>query len=394
MLDNFRLLVIPFVSVKKYNEIINFGKTEAKYSYEGQIFYLINKKGEVVYDATKFISFEYRPFDDSMLHSKKKKKLGKDEPTDCYLDLLNQGFDRKSVFPTSKNNVVLANSDQITNVNSFIFRKMDTALNAEKVITGSNPTGSESEFKKSPFLIKPNIHSKENNKYIYFINAIKRIRIRDSNIRKEIRNKFSSLDQLKSYFKIISINQLLEENNIFKNSLELVNNIYSEKNTKEELSYIEDLKKENHNFDNEVKKLILEFNEKLITSKTLIRKLRNIFRQRLLLEAKEKGFKEFCNDKNIELYDTQASHIISVSKIKNSKNPNYYLISDKDNGLLLSPNHHSLFDKNRITFNKNGNLIILDENYDRLKLELDTKVLNGERSKNLEERNMKIFIND
>ena len=97
------------------------------------------------------------------------------------------------------------------------------------------------------------------------------------------------------------------------------------------------------------------------------------------------------NDKQLLI----ASHIIPYSKCVDKKD-----MINHNNGLLLCPNHDSLFDKGLITFKDNGQIIIskiINENlYNLLNIDknycLDKKYLSDERIDYLRVHRKKYFI--
>lgn len=407
-LDNLLLLKIPFISKKTKNKLQNLGLFGSKYSFEGTAYYLIdpNNKYKVIWQRAKFNSFEYRPMDDSILHSKYKiDKKGIDEPTDGYLSLQKKGFEREKIFPYSKNEVERANENQISFINNFIFKNIKTVLNSEGIITGSNPSGSDApgKFMKSPILI--DLREKEINHFEIFVNSIKRIYKFDKKINGTLLENFNSIEEIENFYNHsqISLKELMNKNNIFKMWMLLTNNLEDERDviwegrlTKYISNFNNEEKISQKYLKKEIEKINSNYKNGFIEEDKAVIKLRSLFRKSLIDEVKDKKYSECVGgDISIQIEDSQASHIISVQEIREKK-LDYNLISDKNNGLLLSPTIHTIFDKKKISFDTKGKVIIFDEEYNNGKFDiknifLKENFINDERLKNLEKRNKNLI---
>ena len=139
--------------------------------------------------------------------------------------------------------------------------------------------------------------------------------------------------------------------------------------------HLVELKKETKEFG----KLNLEEQDAFINSsfKTRNGKIQRIFRKNLLIEFDCKCAICNINDESLLV----SSHILPYSKCENKED-----MINRYNGLLLCPNHDALFDKNLISFNDNGKIIIsskIDKIIKELNIDknisLDKKYLTKER---------------
>ncbi len=413
--DNYFLMKIPFVSKKYLNLKLFEEDNRNKYSYKGIAYYLVNKKtNKINYELAHFDEFEYKPYDETMLISKEKLKKGIEEPSDCYIKLEKQGLDRKQILfkRPKEEGISTADEEQINFVNNFIFRNINTILDSEKIITSSNPTGSESDFTKTPIYIDfiSKEEYKENYKYKIFINALKRAKKKDGNLYNYLRSRFCrSVDIVRELesnaFEEITLEEFAMKNDSVYNLLSIMNDtekinpetnqyIKFKENFKEIFSTFID--KATHSYiDAQADMCVVEYNKNYISWEQFEVKMRGLFRKSLTLEAKNNNLKDSVGSENILLDDTSACHIINVKDIKKAKKPeNYKLIADKDNGLLLGEEIHRIFDKNRITFDEDGNIITNIPEYKYLSSKkIDKKILNKKRIKLIQERNENYPIN-
>lgn len=106
--------------------------------------------------------------------------------------------------------------------------------------------------------------------------------------------------------------------------------------------------------------------------------IQKVFRNNLIMEFNQKC--TLCNINNKDLLI--ASHMLPYSKCSNKKD-----MINHNNGLLLCPMHDALFDKNYISFNVSGNIVINNKiDHDlygclNKNLVIDKKFLNEERKK-------------
>ncbi len=184
----------------------------------------------------------------------------------------------------------------------------------------------------------------------------------------------------------------MEENyqNIWKDDVfkdVVINNDDINNFIKDEVIKEEDIKSETN-------ETIVRMNKEEISKDEAIVNLRALFRKGLLKEFEKKEYRDLVlGDLSIKIEDAEAAHIIPIKEIK-ERNLDYSLIADKNNGLLLSPTIHSIFDKNKISFDKNGIIIIINKNYsdniDINKINLNRIIMNDERINNFKIRNKNI----
>lgn len=382
---NLSLLKIPFISKKKYYQLLNI-KKNIKYGFEGIAYYLIDENYNIIWQRAKLTNnFEYRPTDNKMLI------------TDYYKKLLKKGVNREAILPFSDINcdVVISTKEQLNLVNNYSFNYTNTVLSLEGFISGSNSSGADKKPNAAPILINP----KHNNEYIKFINAFKRIKVKNNKtlfIEKLIKNgELKNFDQLENMFNEISLEKLLNNNQKLKTWMNIINSININENVDKEhifeKEYISNIEEKDIN-DN-LKESFHLFEMNLIDQEKLIIKLRSNFRKKLIKYGLEKNISEFLGGLN-DIFDSEAAHIYDVKDIKNEikKSNNsislYKEISDINNGLLLEPSIHKLFDKNKITFNEEGYLISLDSKYKYLESKkINKEVFNIERKQYLTRRN-------
>ncbi|MCK5867695.1 MAG: HNH endonuclease [Mycoplasmataceae bacterium] len=363
---SYKLLVIPFVSKKRAGEISKI-KCKAKYSFEGNAYYIINEEFKVVWQRAELSSFEYRPTDKEMM-----------KPTNHYEKITKKGFDRERIFPLTEHKIVRANKEQIEEVNNFVLKNIETVLGVEGLISGSNSSGADKKMKSSPIVFDP----RKETDFIRFTNAIKRIRIKDKAINEYIQNNITSFSDIKKHFPdMISIRELQENNELFGEWFKIINFVV-EKNNKNDKTYpFTEIAQSD--IEHDVEYEISLYREKLLDKSKLVTKLRSKFRTSLLKYADDEKLVEFTGDENILINDTEACHIVDVKLIL-KHNFDLRMIADPNNGLLLSPNTHTIFDKNKITFNANGDIVIIDVGYNHLnKKTITPSVLTNKRVQNL-----------
>ena len=375
-LNNYKLLKIPFVSKKKLAEIFGRSWGNAKYSFSGNAYYLIDtERNYVVWERAFFKNAEYRLTDSAML-----KTLHYNN------NYFKKGIDRKRILGFSEINRIVNKADDETlfKINKHILNNVNTVLGAEGVISGSNPNGSDFKVKNSPLVIDPRLETE----YIRFQNAIKRVRRKDSNLEKALKEVLNEVKDIEKIFtKKITIEEFCELNETFNKWMKIQNSdildlTNAEESIKEYLGEIDQnyLKKS-------VEHVLSMYSKNLIQEDKLIKKLRREFRIALLKEAIEKGLGEYTGLKDINLLDSEAAHILWVKEIK-VNNLNYKWIANPNNGLLLNPNTHNIFDKKKITLNTDGKFISVDNDYKKVKLPtLNKKILNSERIFFINKRN-------
>ncbi len=372
-LNNYRLLKIPFASKKKIDELFG-NKIKNKYSFSGVAYYLVDtEKYCIVWERAILNEFEYRPTDGAM------------ETTSYYESILKKEIDRTDWLGYSETNfkVEVANQEQINWANKISLKKIKTVLNIEGLLSGSNPTGSDAEFKKSPILIDPRYETE----YIYFVNAIKRIRCHDKVLNNVLVNLLNEVKDIEEHFNDeITINELAEKNSMFRKWIKIVNSDLNDNNIDDEdiKAYVENVS--NNEIKDSVYHIIAMSKLKYIEEAKAIEKLRREFRLSLLKEATENNYSEYSGKRDLAIKDTEAAHILGVSEIK-KYNLDLEWIANPNNGLLLSPELHTILDKNKIFLNENGEFLPNSDEYSDFQAKLLKEILNGERIEFIKRRN-------
>ncbi len=375
-LNNYRLLKIPFVSKKKLAEIFGRSKGNNKYSFSGFAYYLIDsEKNCIVWERAFFKEAEYRPTDSDML------------VTDHYNKLyIEKNISREDILGFSEQTKIVkkATNVDLDKINNHILKNVNTVLNAEGVLSGSNPTGSDSKIKNSPLVIDPRVETD----YVRFQNAIKRVRCKDRALENALKSVLHEVKDIEKIFtKTITIEEFCSLNETFGKWMKIQNSDILN------LSDAEDSIKE---YLNEVDQTYLKesvehamsmFRHNLIQEDKLISKLRREFRIALLKEATENGYGEYTGLNDISVFDSEAAHILGVKEIKEN-NLDYKWIANPNNGLMLNPNTHTILDKKKITLTAEGTFIAVSKDYEGKELpSLEEELLNEERIMFINKRN-------
>ncbi len=373
--NNYRLLKIPFASKKKSFEILGVGK-KSKYSFSGDAYYLIDTNDWcVVWERAILKETEYRPTDDAMLITSHYESY-----------YIKKNIDRKELLGWSDENyeVRKADNEQISKINNYSLHHSRTVLTIEGVISGSNPTGSDSKIANSPIIIDPN----ENSDYIRFVNAIKRIRCIDKKFEfalKEVLHEVSDIEKV--FPNEITLEDLMNRNETFGKWMKIFNSDIQEFMEEDSgvMEYINEINQ--RDIRDSIEHIISMYEHKLIEESKLVEKLRREFRVALIKEAIENGYNEYAGDEELSIYDTEAAHILGVSEIRKNK-LDISWIADPNNGLLLSPKLHTILDKHKIKLNEDGTFTPNSEEYSNdFEYRIEEKILNNERKKFIKLRN-------
>ena len=399
----FTIVRVPFSSKKYLTQ-------NGKYNIQGTAYYIFDENMNNIRQLSKINSgTEIRPNDISMK-----------KPTYFYKS---KGKYRKNIFRHSETNkeVVLASKDEINNLNEYTLKYETTIKNTEGMITGSNTSGCESNHRVCPYLINDLQNKKMPYNFLRFENAFNRMKIPK---RMKVTNYVvNSWEELES--ESISISEFLKENTKFLNVFYFYNNdLIDEDQFKELVLSQETVKKvkESHNYildDNnyidqlkvskneliskdirkELKEKIMYYSESAnisvrridsgsSTTKLESSRLRNIFSTKLKIYSKLNNIQiDFLNE-GIPIQDCEAAHLVAVKDLKLEPTvENILSISDENNGILVSPTIHTLMDKGKLSFDKNGNTIIRNLNININVL--DKKVLTPKRIKYIKKRNKK-----
>ncbi len=235
--------------------------------------------------------------------------------------------------------------EMIKFLNDIIIPQVGTILNLNSILGGNNPSGAEKSKSSSPFVVS-DLKSKYYNKP--FINLFKAIFIKKKpqQLSKDsfakIKNKiFLSIDNYESK---ISLNKKLWL---------IYNTFLSFYNKSNPLFYYE-------NYYKMINKIDFNINEKEKDNNS-INAYRRIFRENLISKY---DYLDFFYNKPSSASMLEAAHIKSVKDIKleflnKDNNQMQKEIQDVNNGLLLNPTVHKLFDELIISFDeKDGKLLL------------------------------------
>jgi len=240
--------------------------------------------------------------------------------------------------------------EQIEKFNIYFKNNLTTFLNHDKYITWSNPTWSDYDLRKTPYLIDWWKYNQ-----LMFVNFFKKLRLRNyKKIDIWLRNSNLKIIYLDEYF-ILFPNikgSFLEKNKPLQLALTSEN---------EDINLNMDVSKESE----ELIKLILDesyLKEKMISEQERDNKrinvLRRIFKNRMRkLEETDHIFWRL-NESMCE-----AAHIYPVNKIRKRPIEDWYMIADNNNWLNLPIQIHKMYDKYFIYFDSNGNIRYLNPSY-------------------------------
>lgn len=374
--SNYRLLKIPFVSKKKANEILGVNNYSGKYSFSGVAYYLIDITTYcIVWERSILNESEYRPTDNPMLITSHYESY-----------YLNKNIDRKDLMGWSDDDYKVsdANDSTLDKINNYSLHHCKTVLSIEGVVSGSNPTGSDSKPANSPILIDP----REEVDYIRFVNAIKHIRCHNKSLDNAFKKVLNDVSDIERVFNNeISLSELINLNTKFGKWMKIINSdIEDINNDQSDISeYINSI--DNRFIINSVKHIIAMYETELIEKEKVVSKLRREFRMALLKEAIDNNYKEYTDSDEVDIKDTEAAHILGVKEIKDN-GLNLEWIADPNNGLLLSPTTHTILDKHKLFMTEEGDLIPVSKDYEGKEgLKINKNLLNENRKKFIKLRN-------
>jgi len=254
---------------------------------------------------------------------------------------------RKGIMLNDAKNEKLT-SDKLKQVNNYFFKNLKTILNHDSFTTWSNPTWSDYDFRRTPYLI----YGWNYNQFM-FINFFKKLR-KKWKIKADLRYFTYEEIDLENYletFKDIK-NDFLDFNKVLLMALESTDiNETKEIDNREDIKWIVDMVLSP---EYEIQKNISEpeRNEKRVQT------LRRIFKNRLRsIPPSDHLFWELPEDM------CEAAHIFPVSEIKKLDIQYWYMIADENNGLNLPTQIHKLYDSNKIYFDQNWWLNFTNEEY-------------------------------
>lgn len=360
MLTNFNIVQVPFQN-----------KIKAKRKIKGIAFYFFNSNWtKCYYQMPYLLSGQYRPNDQAMMNAQNGKG------TKCW-QVISQ--DRKALFPEQKENFLIQDltSKQIKQINAKIWKgdsKISTILNLDRLLSGSNPSGAEKNFASTPFLTKFESTPKSiwPLNFLVFTNVFKHFYQKKTAFLVKIQKNFANFSALKQAS--LSLETFLET----KCNRQFLEKFYQYNRgllSKEDLSLNLQKKLNFKTFDQEFLKqqILPELKSELKSSlakrdyflqtietqlpktftnkqiaKTLQRKLRFFFKdtftlQKKILQMKDSSF--VIKDHVENVASLEIAHIFSVRNAWLAKD--YKAIADYNNGILISANLHTLFDKNK-----------------------------------------------
>lgn len=257
---------------------------------------------------------------------------------------------RKEITWSNINNFLLWTND-LKRINTLFKKYLTTFLNHDKYTTWSNPSWSDYDLRKTPYLI---YWWKYNQ--LMFANFFKGLRVKNS-MKVDLKLRNNNLEEI-SLEKYFSLFPLIEKIFLEKNKpLQLALNSENEDET---------LEIDTSDESNDYIKLILdewylkdEKLEKEVINDKRILILRRIFKNRM---------RKFEENDNIfwKLSESmcEAAHIFPVYKIKEKNISDWYMIADNNNWLNLPIQIHKMYDKGFIKFNKTWEVIYNNKEYE------------------------------
>jgi hypothetical protein len=384
MIMGYTIVKVPFSS----KEILGTPR-KPKYLIKGDAYYIFEKQNNAYVNVRQlakiYDEFTYRPNDPAMK-----------KPTSFYS---NNSKDRKDIFSHSKisKEVKKASKDETNKLNKYILDNATTLKNINGMITGSNTSGCETNHNVCPF----RIYDKKNPKYNYLrfenaFNNFKKSRVLSTSPKftfEELENKSITIKEFIKLFPpfakelyfynsdVISPEELGADDNIKE-----IFNIAVDKLPKlnDKVQYYKDVSHE----------IVKRYSERTHFEETpklkkCIQKLRSNFKNGLKLEALKNNMKEDYINEGIPIDVCEGAHLVAVADIKKEmKESELLMISNPNNGILVSPTAHTYMDKGYLSFDQNNGEPIFKRktlNIGRLK----KIILNDERKSFLKLRNKK-----
>lgn len=293
-------------------------------------------------------------------------------------------FRKKIMFDDTKSEKL--SEEKLKDINEYFYKNLWTILDHDTYLTWSNPTGSEYNFKRTPYLIYSWIYNQ-----FMFINFFKKLRV-STRLTKKLRFwKYEEINLWK-YFELFPL--IYEKFYDFNkelftalNSDEVNDETFKIDNWKENKEYIDLILSPEY----EIQKNISEEqrNEKRVQT------LRRIFKNRMRwIKPSDHLLWEYPEDM------CESAHIFPVSEIKKLNIEKWYMIADENNGINIPTQFHKLYDNNKIYFDeKNGKIHFTNEIYrDHLKklfsqneYQILENLLNNKRKNYIEMYNKKFI---
>lgn len=264
-------------------------------------------------------------------------------------------------------------------VNKYFFDNLWTFLDHDTYITWSNPTWSDYDFRRTPYLI----YGSNYNQFM-FINFFKKLR-KTKKLTKKLR--FLSLEEIDlwKYFELFPSIQkdFLDFNKILFTALES----NQENNETREIDNSSDVWEFIDLILSSDYKLELKDEKEKNTQRIL--KLRRIFKNRLReVKPTDHLFWKLPEDM------CEAAHIFPVSEIKKLDLKYWYMIADENNWINLPTQFHKLYDSNKIYFDVGWNVVFTNDEYKDYLSEFFKWVWNYKILKNVLNEKRKKYICD
>lgn len=375
------IIEVPFASKAKF-----FRKSNLKYSFSGNAYFLINNKGQVLRDFAQITgdNVQIRPNDNAM-------KIGKTgEGTHYWKNEI--VFNARKLFPNSPLNFQVKDmgADFIKKINNFAINHHNTILSMESLISGSNPTGADAKIDAAPlWAMDKELFSTR------FINPLKFFRCNKNNRKASINYPITS--KIIEEANKLSLKEYLEKfpevrRKFIEYNPEIRTMFEQDKNEETQKIYYFDasikLKKESNSYIALANVIIQRYENSDIKKINLINRLRGIFRNLLEIEAKIIDEPIFIGIKE-KIKNLDAAHLYDVRWIKKENDDNLWKIADVYNGILLPKDIHWKFDKDP-DFYISDNFEFFYKNK-KLDLKINPKYINNKRINYIKKRNNKLY---
>lgn len=321
---------------------------------------------------------------------------------DEYVELLNWSefqwkgkywlkFDKKIIkfrenFMDNSIETEVLSQEKLNYINNYFLNNLTTVLNHDKFTTWSNPSWSNFDFRKTPYII----YWWDYNQFL-FINFFKTLRIKNKENFRTQKLQTLNLDKYIKLFPEIW-KDFIKFNEILFKALNSDNESETKEiDNREDIIWIIDFILSNNY------KLDLQ-NEDEINNQRIL-KLRRIFKNRLnLVKPSDHLFWKLPADM------CEWAHIFPVSEIKKLPLDKWYMIADENNWLSLPIQIHKLYDTYKIHFSENWDIIFTNIEYKKHLLEIfkkefieskiSSKILNNERKKYIKMYNSQLIIDN
>ena len=364
MKPNCYLIKIPF-STK--GEIQQKKNNALKISGYANYIYDVDKK-VIIHEYLELIKGNYRLTDQRLI-----------KPTDHYLGPLVRKFRDNILDPITKHNpqdIIKIkfndlNQEDIININHYLKLENTTIKNQFSYFQGSNITGAKGNSKATPLVCTEQRYFGCN-----FANPMKQL------LKKQ--KDFWNYQIIKE----ISLIEFISENKTFMNLFRESNVWYFHDEDILDSERILETKSEENYDENNINSWVFpdDLDEKISDyidayfsgmwkdhdQNAHKRILRTFFGSSVRRELNNKNLPFCASKKNYDSSIIENAHIISFAKLVDLNTKESILKAiNPYNVLRIDSNHHKLFDKNKITFDLEGNVIKNDEILDKSFLDID-----------------------